>query len=45
MQMLTKSKNRLLFKNVWKQVVKTLVKLDDNTIKVYYDDASFGNFF
>ena len=37
MQMLTKARNEFLFKNVWTQDGKILVKSDDNTIKVYYD--------
>ena len=36
-QMLTKARNKFLFKNVWTQDGKLLVKSDDNTIKVYYD--------
>ena len=36
-QMLTKARNEFLFKNVWTQDGKLLVKSDDNTIKVYYD--------
>ena len=35
-QMLTKARNKFLFKNVWTQDGKLLVKSDD-TIKVYYD--------
>ena len=37
MQMLTKARNEFLFKNVWAQDGKILVKSDENTIKVYYD--------
>ena len=37
MQMLTKARNEFLFKNVWIQNGKFLVKSDDNTITVYYD--------
>ena len=37
MQMLTKARDEFLFKNVWTQDGKILVKSDDNTIKVYYD--------
>ena len=37
MQMLTKAKNKFLFKNVWTQDGKILVESDDNTIQVYYD--------
>ena len=37
MQMLTKTRNGLLFKNLWTQDGKMLVKSDDNTIKIYYD--------
>ena len=44
MQRLTKARNEFLFKNVWTQYGKVLVKLRDNTIKVSYDDASFANF-
>ena len=36
MQMLTKARNEFLFKNVSTQDGKILVKLDDNTVKVYY---------
>ena len=44
MQRLTKARNEFLFKNVWTQYGKVLVKLHDNTIKVSYDDASFADF-
>ena len=37
MQMLTKTRNEFLSKNVWTQDGKILLKSDDNTIKVYYD--------
>ena len=37
MQMLTKTRNEFLFKNVWTHDGKILVKSDDNTIKVYYE--------
>ena len=37
MQMLTKARNEFLFKNLWTQDGKMLVKSDDNTIKIYYD--------
>ena len=37
MQMLTKVRNEILFKNAWTLDGKILVKSDDNTIKVYYD--------
>ena len=34
-QMLSKARNEFLFKNLWTQDRKILVKSDDNTIKVY----------
>ena len=37
MQMLTKARNKFLFKNVWTHDGKILVELDDNTIKVHCD--------
>ena len=37
MQMLNIARNEFLFKNVWTQDGKILVKSDDNTITVYYD--------
>ena len=37
MQLLTKGRNEFLFKKVWTQDGKILVKSDDNTIKVYHN--------
>ena len=45
MQMLTKARNEFLFKNVWTQDGKKLVKSDDYISNVKMIDASFCNFF
>ena len=37
MQLLTKGRNEFLFKKVWTQDGKILVKSDDHTIKVYHN--------
>ena len=35
--MVSKATNKFLFKNVWTQDGKILIKSDDNAVKIYYD--------